>query len=81
MSIEKVNEVPFTLRRKQRSTLSRYWAIMGFLFEITRDIHPYAKVFIDTMTLLGLIYAARTSAALFTTILAGRLRLICSRDH
>lgn len=71
MSIEKVNEVPFTLRRRQRSTLSKYWAIMGFLFEISRDIHPYAKVFMDTMTLVGIIYAARTSLALVGTAYAG----------
>ncbi|KAI1299260.1 Inactive hydroxysteroid dehydrogenase-like protein 1 [Halotydeus destructor] len=71
MSIEKVNEVPFTLRRTQRSRISRYWAIMGFLFEIARDIHPHLKIVIDTMTLFGIIYSVRTGFTLFRLLVSG----------
>ena len=71
MSIEKVNEVPFTLRRKQRGRLSQYWATMGFIFQILRDIHPNLKITIDTMTLIGIIWSVRTGLNLFSTLLSG----------
>lgn len=73
MSIEKVNEVPFTLRRRQRTVLGQYWATMGFIFQIARDIHPNLKIFIDTMTLFGIIWSVKTGFNLFTTLLSGEL--------
>lgn len=72
MTIERVNEVPFTLRRSKRGRLSRYWAQMGFIFEIVRDIHPQAKIVIDTMTLLGILWSVRTGLNLFLTSFAGK---------
>ena len=72
MSFEKVNEVPFTLRRKQRSTLGQYWATMGFIFQILRDIHPQLKILIDTMTLIGIVWSVRTGLNLFLTVCSGK---------
>jgi short-subunit dehydrogenase len=71
MSIEKVNEVPFTIRRRKRTLLGEYWAIMGFLFQILRDIDPNIKYAIDTMTLLGILWSARTGLRLFSTFFNG----------
>lgn len=72
MSFEKVNEVPFTLRRRQRSTLGQYWATMGFIFQILRDIHPNLKLTIDTMTLIGILWSVRTGLNLFLTFCSGK---------
>ena len=72
MSIEKVNEVPFTLRRRQRSRLGQYWATMGFIFQILRDIHPQLKILIDTMTLIGIVWSVRTGLSLFLTVCSGK---------
>ena len=71
MSFEKVNEVPFTLRRRQRSKLGQYWATMGFIFQILRDIHPQLKILIDTMTLIGIVWSVRTGLNLFLTVCGG----------
>ena len=71
MSFEKVNEVPFTLRRRQRSTLGQYWATMGFIFQLLRDIHPNLKLTIDTMTLIGILWSVRTGLNLACTLFAG----------
>lgn len=72
MSFEKVNEVPFTLRRRQRSKLGQYWATMGFIFQILRDIHPQLKILIDTMTLIGIVWSVRTGLNLFLTVCGGK---------
>lgn len=74
MSIESVNEVPFTLHRTKRGLLSQYWATMGFIFQIARDIHPNLKLFIDTMTLLGILYSAKTGLQLFATAFNGKYK-------
>ena len=74
MSIERVNEVPFTLRRRQRTRLGQYWATMGFIFQILRDIHPQLKILIDTMTLLGIIWSVRTGLSLFLTLVSGKFK-------
>jgi len=79
MSIERVNEVPFTLRRRQRTRLGQYWATMGFIFQILRDIHPQLKILIDTMTLLGIIWSVRTGLSLFLTLVSGLKTHVWSR--
>lgn len=84
MSFEKVNEVPFTLRRRQRSTLGQYWATMGFIFQILRDIHPNLKIGIDTMTLIGILWSCRTGLNLFLTLCGGWYRFstsLCSTSR
>ena len=69
MSIESVAEVVY--KKKRRSTLSRYWATMGFIFQIVRDIDPKVRVIIDTFTLLGLIYSTKFVCGLFLTAFNG----------
>lgn len=69
MSIESVAEVLY--KKKQRGRLSRYWATMGFIFQIIRDIDPKLRVVIDTFTLLGLIYSTRVVLSLLSTAFTG----------
>lgn len=71
MSIEKVNEVPFFCRKRQRGKLAQYWSMMGFIFQIVRDIDPKLKYAIDTFTLLGLIWSTKIFFGLSTTFIKG----------
>ncbi|XP_074598402.1 inactive hydroxysteroid dehydrogenase-like protein 1 [Brevipalpus obovatus] len=78
MSIEKVNEVPFSVRKK-RSKLGQYWATMGFIFQIIRDIDPKLRYMIDTFTLFGLIWTTKTLFSLVGSSLTGFRVFIWSR--
>lgn len=69
MAIESMQEV--VIKRRQRSRLSRYWAIMGYIFQLIRDIDPKLRIVIDTFTLLGFIYSTRVVLSLLTTTLSG----------
>lgn len=69
MSIESVAEVVY--KKKRRSALSRYWATMGFIFQIVRDIDPKLRVTIDTFTLLGLLYSTKLVCGLILTAFNG----------
>ena len=69
MSIESVAEVLY--KKKQRGRLSQYWATMGFIFQIVRDIDPKLRVVIDTFTLLGLIYSTKFVFGLFFNAING----------
>lgn len=77
MSIEKVNEVPFSVRKK-RSKLGQYWATMGFIFQIIRDIDPKLRYMIDTFTLFGLIWTTKTLFSLVGSTLTGKFDVYTS---
>lgn len=74
MSIESVNEVVF--KRKQRGRLARYWAIMGYIFQIVRDIDPKLRVAIDTFTLIGLLYASKLALQFVGSAFQGKIHFI-----
>lgn len=74
MSSEVATEVPFT--RRKRTKLGQYWATMGFIFQIIRDIDPKLKYLIDTFTLLGLIWSTKTIFSLAGSTLNGKCQWI-----
>lgn len=63
---------PFEIKVRKRSTLGQYWAIMGYLFGLVREIDPRLKYTIDTFTLIGLLYALKTIGSLTCTALQGK---------
>ncbi|XP_015790571.1 inactive hydroxysteroid dehydrogenase-like protein 1 [Tetranychus urticae] len=78
MSSEVATEVPFT-RRSRRTKLGQYWATMGFIFQIIRDIDPKLKYLIDTFTLLGFIWTTKTLFSLVGSTLSGLRIFLWSR--
>ncbi|RWS24029.1 hydroxysteroid dehydrogenase-like protein 3 [Leptotrombidium deliense] len=64
MSIESVEEVPFVTGRRKRTKLGEYWAIMGYIFQLIRQIDPSLKYTIDTFTLIGLLWTFRRMCSL-----------------
>ncbi|RWS05446.1 hydroxysteroid dehydrogenase-like protein 3 [Dinothrombium tinctorium] len=71
MSIERVEEVPFVTTRRKRTKLGEYWAIMGYIFQLIRQIDPQLKYLIDTFTLIGLIWTLRRTAGLLGSLFNG----------
>lgn len=67
--MDSVAEVVFN--RRKRGRLSRYYAIMGYIFQLIRDIDPKLRIIIDSFTLLGLIYSTKIFFTLVVLVIQG----------
>jgi hypothetical protein len=63
---------PFVNRIPKRTKIGQYWAVMGYLFGLVREIDPRLRYTIDTFTLLGLLYTLKTVGALTCTAFNGK---------